>query len=261
MDFKKLYTVVEIQDKELLKPWILEKHYAKRLPSVIFPFGLYDLKEKDFCGICTYGMPAPKMNYGKSFFNDLKINTYELTRLVINEGLPKNILSFFVSQTFKFLKKPVCIVSFADPNKGHNGYIYQATNWLYTGLSQKGGKSKHWILNGRDFHGKNVTVKKMKKLFLNFDNSKTLKDNWILNGGEIIEEKQKHRYIMLLGTKKEKKEMINKLKVNVLPYPKGDNKNYECPDIKYGKVYYKDKKNNYYDHINKVNKLFFNMEK
>jgi len=57
----------------------------------------------------------------------------ELNRLVIDEGSKKNVLSFFVSQTLKKLPCPNVVVSYADTSQNHHGYIYQATNWIYTG--------------------------------------------------------------------------------------------------------------------------------
>ena len=37
------------------EPWILKKHYAKRMPQIIYAFGLYDTR---LVGIVTYGLPA-----------------------------------------------------------------------------------------------------------------------------------------------------------------------------------------------------------
>ena len=53
----------------------------------------------------------------------------------MDEGLERNVLSFFVSSCLQMLPKPMVIVSFADTSMCHHGYIYQATNWIYTGLS------------------------------------------------------------------------------------------------------------------------------
>ena len=52
-------------------------------------------------------------------------------------GLEKNVLSFFVSGCLNRLPKPSVVVSYADTSQGHHGFIYQATNWIYTGLSAK----------------------------------------------------------------------------------------------------------------------------
>jgi hypothetical protein len=37
-------------------PWILQKHYAKRIPQISYAFGLYE--ENQLMGVVTYGMPA-----------------------------------------------------------------------------------------------------------------------------------------------------------------------------------------------------------
>jgi hypothetical protein len=47
--------VLPIKSEEAV-PWILKKHYAKRLPSISYAFGLYD--DIELKGIVTFGMPA-----------------------------------------------------------------------------------------------------------------------------------------------------------------------------------------------------------
>ena len=37
-------------------PWIMKKHYAKRMPPMIHAFGLF--KNKEIVGVCAYG-PSP----------------------------------------------------------------------------------------------------------------------------------------------------------------------------------------------------------
>ena len=225
MGIKSKYEVRQIQ-KEETYPWLLGKHYAKRIPSIMWSFGLY--KKSILIGVCTYGMPTVKMNYGKCIFHNLKINTYELTRLVVNDDLQKNVLSFFVGSTIKFFDNPTCLVSFADPNAGHHGYIYQATNWLYTGNSVAGGKNAKYILNGKEYHGKTVDEKWLRNIGFKYDNKKTLKQNWVDCGGIVEDHKlYKYRYIFLKGSKKQKSDMLKNLKYNIEPYPKGDNQRYD----------------------------------
>lgn len=134
MNIKDEYTVTPIPFSEA-KEWCLYKHYAKRIPPISFAFGLYD-KESVLQGICTYGHPLSctlKGVFGDEYGDKL----LELNRLCVNDGLPKNVLSFFVGQTFKMLPTPTPLVSYADSGMNHHGYIYQATNWIYTGLSAK----------------------------------------------------------------------------------------------------------------------------
>jgi len=39
-----------------VEPWLLEKHYAKRMPQIMFAFGLYN--DDILVGVVTYGIPA-----------------------------------------------------------------------------------------------------------------------------------------------------------------------------------------------------------
>jgi hypothetical protein len=62
-----------------------------------------------------------------------------LTRLWLSDELPKNSESRFIGVVLRCLKRHTSLkflVSYADPAQGHVGTIYQATGWLYTGLSE-----------------------------------------------------------------------------------------------------------------------------
>ena len=124
---KDKYKVIEVT-KDKTDEWLLHKHYAKRKCSIMKSFALE--KEFEILGVCTFGMP-PTTFMGNLFD---KGNYMELNRLVTNDNLEKNVLSYFVSSALKRLGNMV-VISYADPNKGHNGYIYQATNFIYTGKS------------------------------------------------------------------------------------------------------------------------------
>jgi hypothetical protein len=227
MSIKQKYKVRSIQNFEC-KEWLLYKHYAKRIPSISYAFGLFD-NDNILQGVCTFGMPCRRYNNGGNIFdNQIEIPTYELNRLVINDNLEKNTLSFFLSETFSLLPSPICLVSYADPNNGHNGYIYQATNWLYSGIAESGGKSFDWILNGKYLHGRNMTVEYLKQLCgARYDPKKNIYENFETIGGEVHSQVGKHRYFMFLGNKKQVLEMKQKLKYPILPYPKGENKRYD----------------------------------
>lgn len=220
---KNIYFVKLIKDKHLVNEWLLYKHYAHRCPSISYAYGLYI--DNKIEGVITFGLP-PTPAIQKLF---KPYNILELNRLVVNDNLPKNSLSYFVSQAINQLPKPLFLISFSDPNHNHHGYIYQATNWIYTGLSEKGGKNKNYILNGIDYHGRWINPEWFIKNNLIYDNNKTITENFILNGGEIKEQKQKHRYYYIIANKKDKKIMKELLlnKYKSLPYPKGNNMRYD----------------------------------
>ena len=62
-----------------------------------------------------------------------------LTRLWLDDLLPTNSESTVIGATLRNLRRHTSVkfvVTYADPSAGHVGTIYQATNWLYTGMSQ-----------------------------------------------------------------------------------------------------------------------------
>ena len=216
------YIVSKIKNHEC-KEWFFHKHYAKRIPSTSFAFGLY--KNSVLVGVCSFGRPmSPALTKGA--FNGLYQDTFlELNRLVINEGEDRNALSFFVSQSLKQLPKPNVIVSYADTSQNHHGYIYQATNWIYTGLSAK---RPDYHIKGLNLHSASITDSLGRT-----DKKEGIKQVTLLKekyGDDFYMEDRarKHRYFYLLGGKQVKKQMLKNLAYKVEAYPKGDNKRYDA---------------------------------
>lgn len=196
------YKVKSINKSEC-KDWILKKHYAKRLCSISYAFGLFDA-DNILNGVVTFGMP-PSSTIAQSICGEeFKKYLLELNRLIVNDGLPKNTLSFFVSNAIKKLPSNKIIVSFADPNIGHNGYIYQATNFIYTGLSSN--KSQLIDKTGKEFHFRNLGhYQKNNKLNVSLI-KKRLNEN-------LINKKQIANY--LRNSKKEYTNKILEKKLNI----------------------------------------------
>ena len=187
--------------------WLLNKHYAKRIPSISYAFGLYI--DNVLEGVCTFGKPpSPALCVGVCGEHNSKY-VYELNRLITNDDLPKNSLSFFVSKCLKMLP-PLIIVSYADSSQNHNGYIYQATNWLYSGLSAK--RTERYDIKNPNKHSKSVTENKN----LNYKDL------------AVRERPQKHRYIYFTGSKKQNKKWLKELNYKIHKYPKGENKTYDA---------------------------------
>jgi len=202
-------------DYQDCKEWFLKKHYAHRIPPIEYCFGLYD--EELLIGVCSYGTPASSVL--RNLFPSFKL--FELNRLVVNENLPKNTLSYFVAQTFSFMPKPIVLVSYADTSQSHNGYIYQATNWIYTGLSAK---FMDYMVKGMEhLHGASI---------FDMSRGKENRVQWLKDkfGDRLYmkERPRKHRYFYFLGDKREKKQMLKELPYSIEPYPKGDNKRYDA---------------------------------
>tara|TARA_R100000664_G_scaffold24116_2_gene33800 strand:- start:2247 stop:2876 length:630 start_codon:yes stop_codon:yes gene_type:complete len=196
MSIKNKYKVKSIS-KHLCKEWLLYKHYAKRIPSISYAFGLFN---NDLIGIITIGKPASNsLCIGVCGVENSKY-VYELNRLCVNDNLEKNVLSFFVSQSLKKLDNLI-LVSYADTKMNHHGYIYQATNWIYTGKT----KERTDIGLANNNHSRHYSK--------NLDYSKNRKFR-----------SAKHRYIYFTGNKKK---WIKELNYKIENYPKGENKRYD----------------------------------
>lgn len=213
MSVKEKYAVQSI-DSFQCREWLLYKHYAKRIPSIEYSFGLF--KERILIGVCTFGCPPRVMNNGECIFTEYRVKTYELNRLCVNEGLQKNTLSFFVSRCLSLIPRPACVVSYADFTFGHNGYIYQATNWIYSGLNQI--HERQIFYNGKEVHPRTACSMGFTSI-----SEWAKKDHRVVLG----EYTKKHRYFMFLGNRKEVQKMRSEFIYELCPYPKGQNTRYD----------------------------------
>jgi len=200
--------VLPVSAKEA-KPWILERHYAKRMPMIEHCFGLFD---GSVCaGVCSFGDGSGNIN--NNSLGEYKMN--ELNRLIVSEGLPKNTSSWFVARCLEMLPSPRVLISYADSDFGHVGYIYQATNWIYTGESEG---RRIYMKDGKEYHRKSVY-----DMLGKHDLADAERAGFVYHKG-----KPKHRYFMFLGNRREKREMASLLPYPVLPYPKGETTRYEA---------------------------------
>jgi len=189
--------VLPIKNEET-HSWLLEKHYAKRIPNIMFSFGLY--KDNQLIGIVTYGMPAsPNLCMGVCGV-EYKDKVLELNRLcLLNNN--KNESSYLVANSLKQLPKHRIIISYADTAQGHVGYVYQACNFLFTGTTKA--RTDMAGLDGK--HSRH-----------SFGNSSLR-----------VDRSAKHRYIFFTGSKLDKKILKSKLNYEIEPYPKGETKTYD----------------------------------
>lgn len=184
---------------------IIEKHYLHRKAPCSHAFGLFDSKN-NICGVITYGTPSSSALRSGIAGDEEIMNVIELTRLWVDDGVPKNGESFLIGNTVKKINKEI-VVSFADTEQNHLGIVYQATNFLYTGLSAK---RTDWTVKDIDKHGHTwadkYTAQEMREMF---------GDRFYLKPRS-----RKHRYVFINAKGKRKKELLAKLRYPVLPYPK-----------------------------------------
>lgn len=128
----------------------------------------------------------------------------------------------------KIAPPPMVVVSYADTSMNHHGYIYQATNWIYTGLSAP---FKDYMVKGMEhLHGSSVmdSVGRSDGESGHIDKVRLLKEKYGEENVYMVERPRKHRYFFLIGSKTQVKNMRKALIYSVVPYPKGDNKKYDA---------------------------------
>jgi len=136
----------------------------------------------------------------------------ELNRLCLKHNR-KNEASFLIGNSLKLLPKNKIIVSFADTEYNHNGLVYQATNFLYCGLSAK---RTDWKIKGKEhLHGQTVADE-----FRGQKNRALLMREKYGSDFYLKARSRKHRYIYIIGSKTFKTIVRSKLLYKVQPYQK-----------------------------------------
>ena len=187
---------------------VVAHHYLHRKAPCSFAFGLVENATMNIVGVVVYGVSASSTLLKGICGEDEARNVYELTRLWIDDTVPKNGESFLIGNTLKLLDRQI-IVSFADSSQGHYGVVYQATNFLYTGLSAKFRDPK---VRGLE-HQHHAT-------YANGLTNAEVKEKFGEENVYWVDRPRKHRYIFINAKGKRKKELLNKLRYKVLPYPK-----------------------------------------
>jgi hypothetical protein len=180
-------------------------HYSKSTPvPPLVKIGVWE--DGKFIGVVIFSRGASSnllTPYG------LKTNEgCELTRIALNKH--KSTVSKIVKVALIFLKKNSpdlrLVVSFADPQYGHHGGVYQAGNWIYCGNTAAGAEYWH---NGKRLHSRQVSEKGWN--IQQGQKRKTVKPSECV----IVKTNGKYRYLMPLD-----KKMKDKILALSKPYPK-----------------------------------------
>ena len=181
-------------------------HYSKTSPATCTkPFKIGIWENRVFIGVIIYtcgvgsSLNAP---YGIG-----RQEICELQRVALKKH--KTEVSRMIAISLKFLKKSNpklrMIVSFADAFQDHHGGIYQAGNWIYTGLTGSG--IAYFNSKGRQIHPRNVG-----KIT---GNDKYGIKKYAKSGLRMENRPGKHRYLMPLDN-----DMKKKILPLSKPYPK-----------------------------------------
>lgn len=170
--------------------------------------------------VVSFGSTA--FNPYHSFWGDLgkkyNMKVIQLTRGGTRYDAPKNIPSLTISMAIKEIRKSLgdcIIIAYSDTKWNEIGTIYQASNFLYCGLTNPGGQSNYLIKN------KIVSGWSVRKAYGTRSMNKLLKiDNTIKK----IPLTPKHIYLYIKTSKMKKRLIIKDIEkryhISELTYPK-----------------------------------------
>lgn len=180
-------------------------HYSQTMPKAkLAKVGVWE--HGAFIGAVVFGVGATG-DLVKGYGLD-KTEGCELVRVALKEH--KTPVSRIVAISLRMLKAAMpglrLVVSFADPEHGHVGAIYQAGGWIYAGRTSA---SQEYMVNGKRWHGR--ALRHEKPAFLTTKQAAALLDP----DYQVILGSAKHRYLYPLDP-----EMRARILPLAKPYPK-----------------------------------------
>lgn len=188
------YQVVPATRKEV-RDFIEKHHYSHNINGLSSTYCFALMDGGNIVGAMIYGKLAMANQWKK--YGEKEEDVLELRRLVLIDDTPRNSESFFIGRSLRWLKKNTqvkTIVSYADPNYGHTGIVYRASNFTCVGMTAPG---RVIMWNGKKYHDKAIRTYYKGKLK---PFAKQLKQ--ALDSGEAHYEKQKPKYIYVYQLKR-----------------------------------------------------------
>lgn len=181
-------------------------HYTRRAGSAVWRYGLWH--DVTLYGVVAYNLPT-RETCASVFGDEHVANVWHMGRLVLSERAPINSESRLIGGSLREIKRTHpevwAILTYAATDAGHIGYVYQATNAIYTGT---GGDATYYVdergqRRGTYINGRGVGRAAARDL------------GWTVHDGGV-----KHRYVYVLGSRTERRHRLRMLRLPVLPYPK-----------------------------------------
>lgn len=214
-------------EKKEYREFVAAHHYSRKCPGARFAYGLHETENGGLCDLKTlvgcviFSIPASYTLCRGVCGIEFSKNVIELSRLVITTST-KNAASFCIGRALRLLPDSV-VVSYADCNShiGHVGYVYQATNWLYTG---QGSAEPIW-------ETKDGTVVSYTRRHIDTKAAKLG-----LKVSDLVKRKQvgKHRYVCFAGARKFRIAAKKAMRYEVKKYPKGSTTRHTESALKLG---------------------------
>lgn len=131
-------------------------HYAKAVPTCQYGFNIFNDKD-EWCGVIVFGGGATPTLV--KHFGMCSGEVLELERVALNGKQEQTSKAVAMALNYLHKVNPLVklVVSFADQRQKHVGTIYQATNWIYLGVSDA--KTYEYLLDGKWTHKRSINAR------------------------------------------------------------------------------------------------------
>jgi hypothetical protein len=159
-------------------------------------------------GVVSYNIPT-RETCASVFGTEQVGNVWHMHRLALSDDSPRNSESRLIAGSIKAIERQYphvwAVLTYAATDVGHIGYVYQATNAIYTGT---GGDSSYYIDASGGRHSTYIRGAAMNA-------TRAAERGWTRHSSG-----PKHRYVYILGSKTQRRQRRSMLKLPALPYPK-----------------------------------------
>lgn len=182
-------------DRNDISEFIEQHHYSGSINGVKGDYYFLLEHNHEVVGGMIYGTLGMANVWRK--YGEQERDVIELRRLCLIDDTPRNAESFFIARTLKWLRENTdikTVISYADPNYGHEGTIYKASNFEMVGMTSPG---KVIMWNGKKYHDKTLRVKYKGEL-----KPYAIKLRQAMESGEAYYVKQDPKYIYVKQLRK-----------------------------------------------------------
>jgi hypothetical protein len=182
-------------------------HYTETGGNMTWRWGLWH--GPVLHGVVAYNLPtrsACESVFGAEHGPD---KVWHMGRLILSENSPRNSESRLIGGSLRAIESNYPdvwgVLTYAATDVGHIGYVYQATNAIYTGPSS----TEYFYIDPAGARRSSYLGGSRVKA----DRAESM--GWSRRDGM-----PKHRYLYVLGNKAERRHRMNLMRLPILPYPK-----------------------------------------
>jgi len=201
-------------DFHTAQDFILEFEWLGTMGTTQFSYGLF--VDDRLTAVACFGLTAGTHALVEPFGEERKNEGIVLVRGACAPWSHEHTSSYFIGKVMPLVRERGYrfVIAYSDPEAGEIGTVYQATNWIFYGMT-----SPVTYLVRPD--GKRVDPKLIHKYAKKFGiSSAEQKENFFKEGYTMERGSPKLKYLYILGNRKDKREMLREMRVPNLPYVK-----------------------------------------